>query len=129
MSVPPLDEPILKRTADPSAGSAIAKHNSKHRLIRQRLGHGTDPFQKRERDGKQDAAISSFCGKFSAKYDHSDEQKDHTCDQVEITGGHYTGFSNKDCQTGDSAKCKVIGKFEKISTDSMSNVLPVRRRK
>ena len=45
----------------------------------------------------------------------SDDQKNHVSDKVEISCGHHAGFGNENRKTGDSSKCKMIWKFEKIS--------------
>ena len=41
-------------------------------------------------------------------------RSDHIGKKVEISCRHNAGLGNENGKTGDSAKCKLIGKFEKI---------------
>ena len=47
ISVPPLEAPMLKRIAEPTAGRAMAKISSRKGWSCQRLLHGTDTVQQR----------------------------------------------------------------------------------
>ena len=68
------------------------------------------------RAGSAIAKQSSSIG-WSVKNNHSDHQKRHTGNKVEITGCHKSCLCNKNSKTGDTAEGKVIRELEKVGTN------------
>ena len=117
ISVPPLEEPMLKRIADPSAGRAMAKHNSSIGSSVKGECIGKSRSSTESETERRDAAVGGSCGEFFPEDEHSDDEQNHACDKVKVTCRNESGFSDKNGKTGNSAKSEIIRKFKKVCSE------------